>query len=327
MLELDFTPADVANTRFAISPLWELVAAVRLLNGSEVDVVYRRWRSQVAPRLLESRLNWRLLADLVPQRHIPGFLAPPPSTAMASLGLELEQLRATPPEQVRGDLDDLEGPRTADLANLYERPEERLAELSVNMETFWDIAISPWWPRIKAALEGDIFFRARQMAEGGAEKLLNDIDSGVAWEDGRLVVPRRFRPHRIDLQGRGLLLVPSFFIHPHIFSITSPPYQPTVRYPARGIATVWEGRAHTRSEQLGALIGQTRARLLIALDEPLSGNQLAGISGLTDGGVSQHMKVLREAGLVSAHRSGRSVLWSQTEVGKNLIDATENPPS
>ena len=60
---------------------------------------------------------------------------------------------------------------------------------------------------------------------------------------------------------------------------------------------------------LAALIGRRRAAILLALDEPRSTIDLAKSVGLSPGGVSQHLAVMRNAGLLDKHRVNREVLY------------------
>jgi DNA-binding transcriptional ArsR family regulator len=69
------------------------------------------------------------------------------------------------------------------------------------------------------------------------------------------------------------------------------------------------------------LIGATRARILHALDAPRSTTELAAQLTLTPGGVSQHLSVLADAGLVARHRERRVVLYARTPVGDALTGA------
>jgi len=319
VLELTFTAADVANTRFAISPLWEVVAAVRVLRAPRQHLLHSGWAAQARGWLAEANLDWTMLAELVGSRHIPGFVAPPPATTVPDIELELATLRATTAEQVRASLDDVNEPRTPAVCRIYDAPDEGLAELVACLESFWQLVLAPHWPHIRDVLEADIRHRAQQLAEGGAQRLLNGLYPEVSWEGDRLVVPRRYRPQRAALNGRGLLLAPSVFIWPDVFSITTPPFQPTVRYPPRGIATLWEHRTDPPPEALSAVLGRSRARLLAALGDPASTGALARRAGLTPGAVSQQLQALRAAGLVSAHRTGRYVLYSRTAVAEALL--------
>nr|BFE79594.1 hypothetical protein GCM10020093_021950 [Planobispora longispora] len=69
------------------------------------------------------------------------------------------------------------------------------------------------------------------------------------------------------------------------------------------------------------MLGRSRALLLAELEVPASTTQLSGRTGMSMGGVSQHLTALRDAGLVSAHRSGRYVLYARSEAGETLLTA------
>lgn len=326
MLELSFTAGDLAHTRFAFSPLWEVVASARVLRDPVGHSLHRPWVEQVRPRIAASGLDWRLLAELLPQppRTLPVFIAPPPSTPEPDLGLELAVLRSTPAERVRAGLDGMGGPSSQRLDALRAAPETGLAELSGIIESYWELALAPYWPRMLTLLKGEVLHRATLLAEGGAHRLLNDLDPAITWTSETLQVPLRNGSGAKGLGGRGLLLVPSVFAWPRIFSITSPNWQPTLRYPPRGIATLWE-RTETRTpEALAAVVGRSRALLLTELHAPASTTDLARRTGLTAGGVSQQLTALRAAGLVSAHRTGRFVLYARTSAAEALLQAAAN---
>ena len=76
-----------------------------------------------------------------------------------------------------------------------------------------------------------------------------------------------------------------------------------------------------RQPGLGAVVGRSRAALLGALDAPASTTDLARRTGLTPGAASQHLTALRDAGLVTPHRSGRYVLYAWTTAAEALLRA------
>ncbi len=189
----------------------------------------------------------------------------------------------------------------------------------------WEAAIAPYWPRIMTLLEGEVLYRARLLAEGGLRRMLGDLDAAVTWEGETLRLPKTLCEGVRPLGGLGLLLVPSVFTWPRVFSITTPPWQPTIRYPPRGVATLWEHRESDPPQALAAVLGRTRARLLAELDQPASTRELATRLDLSEPGTNQHLTALRKAGLTSAHRTGRYVLYARTAIAEALIAGDASP--
>jgi DNA-binding transcriptional ArsR family regulator len=288
------------------------VAAVRVLRDPGSHAVHLPWVRRV------SAPSDTLLWALVPREpaYLPDFLTPPPPDLTPDLGAELARLRATPAAVVRHDLD-LYGRSTPALRDLYADPAAGLARLSTEIEAFWQAALAPDWPRIQLLLDAEIFARARNLAEDGAAGPLNDLHEKVRWEAGTLSITKHFCIAADVRDGTGLVLVPSVFVWPSVLSIFAGDV-PQLAYPARGVATLWEPRPE-RTDALGAVLGRGRTRLLLELDAPSSTTDLARRTGMTAGGVSQHLTVLRAAGLVTAHRHGRSVLNTRTAVAEALL--------
>jgi DNA-binding transcriptional ArsR family regulator len=302
----------VARIRFAVSCLWEVVAAVRVLRDPGSHAVHLPWANRVvAPR---DTLLW----DLIPREpaYLPDFLTPPPQGLTPDLGAELAQLTATPAAVVRDQLD-LCGDRTPRLLALHADPAAGLARLAAEITAFWRDALAPDWPRIQLLLNAEIFARARSLAENGAAGLLNDLHEKVRWEGDTLSVTKRYCTAADVPDGAGLVLVPSVFVWPSVLSIFGDTL-PQLAYPARGVATLWEGRSES-PDALDAVLGRGRTRLLVELGAPASTTELARRTGMTAGGVSQHLTALRAAGLVAAHRQGRSVLNVRTALAEALL--------
>lgn len=317
MLEVEFTTADVARTRFAFSPLWEVVAAVRVLKYPGDHPLHAGWASAARDRLAAVGIDWGLLSDLVPAAHIPAFLAPPPTTPVTDLELELETLKATAPASILEGLGYLQA--TPRLDALRQDPEAQIAKLAATITDFFGVVLAPYWPRIMTIYEADVLYRARRLLDGGLTRLFDDLDTSLTWQDDMLRIAHRRSSGRKTLAGQGLLLVPSVFIWPRVFSLIHPPYQPTLRYPPRGVAALWERRTGDAPAALAAVLGKGRARLLAELGAPASTTDLARRTGLSAGGVSQHLTALRDAGLVDAHRTGRYVLYVRSRIGEALV--------
>lgn len=346
MLEIAFTVHDLARTRFVHSPLWEVVASIQVLRRHRVSAVHQGWAGDSRARMVAAGLRVGLLFDLVQPGswYVPDFLSPPPVSPLPDLDAELGRLRRVAPQLVRADLDVLgyaarhpigslsetglrRRPRparprdlpSAAVAALYADPERGLDDLAGQIQAYWDLTIAPYWGRIRSILDGDLVYRGRRLGQGGHSGLFEDLARNVRWRDGSLHIRhRRFNGFR-QLAGEGLLLVPSAFVWPDVVSSTIPPWQPSLTYPARGVATLWEAGSAPAPAGLARVIGRSRADLLARLDEPASTAALADRTGMTAGGVSQHLSALRAAGLVTRHRSGRMVLYSRTAAAETLL--------
>jgi DNA-binding transcriptional ArsR family regulator len=329
VLELDV--ADLAATRFAISPLHEALRAMLLLGNPSpptVNLPWVRWaRAQLDRRSLRLPRAWPLIVNGLPSH--PEFLSPAPSVRAPGLDAELARVRATPAEPVRASLrrvfEDHPWPDSA--TELFERPTESLAEIAAELAEFHERLIVPHWERISPVLEADIAYRAGLLAGGGARSLFSDLHPDLRWSEGTLTIndtDEGSSVFRVMLGPDGVVLMPSVFNWPLVSYSKATSSQTTLTYPARGTATVWEGGATAASDTAwGAveeLLGPARARLLAALRSPATTSALALRFGVTPSAVSQHLAVLHRSGLVDRERSGRRVLYQASELGLALLD-------
>ncbi|MFJ1755010.1 transcriptional regulator [Kitasatospora sp. NPDC088134] len=324
--ELAFSAGDLARLRFAVTPMWQVVTGYRLLRGGTAgSTVHRAWAEQVGPRVAAAGLDRGRLAELVPpDGFYPKFLNPAPTGHAPTLEQELTALRSAPAELVHRDLAHLEhhrgplGPRARELRH---DPGPALDGLAREVRAFWDVALAPYWARIRAVLETDVLHRARQVAEHGAGRALDDLHTAVSWDGEALHLTRWPKALSRPTAGPGLVLVPSVFTAARVPTRIAPPDPPQLVYPARGTGTLWAPAPTGGTGALAAVLGRSRTRLLAELDTPASTTRLAHRTGLSPAGVSQYLTALRAAGLVTAHRVGRSVLYARTAAAETLLDA------
>jgi hypothetical protein len=323
MLEFDFTADDLAHTSLALSPLYELVCSLRVLQTPAADGIYLPWVEEVRERvhLLEVL---PLLQALVPTAcYLPDFLTPPPAIPLPDLQSELTSLMATSPEVLRRDLERTYGGRPLPdvLVAVTRNPEAGIRRIAEALMMYWDCALADTWPRLRQVLASDITHRGREFASGGAARLFSDLHPTVTWKGETLVVDKTLASLRLNLGGAGMLLIPSAFAWPSILIVTAPELRPTLIYPARGVATLWGDPKHVSATSgLARLIGAQRASLLASMSGPSTTTELARRMSMTAGGASKHLAVLRDAGLVWSSRSGRSVLYARTALGESLAD-------
>jgi DNA-binding transcriptional ArsR family regulator len=118
--------------------------------------------------------------------------------------------------------------------------------------------------------------------------------------------------------------MPSAFAATRPYVIDRPPWQPAVIYPARGIATLWDQPA-AAPDGIARLIGGSRAAMLADLDAPRSTTELAQRLSISPATASHHITALRDAGLATGRREGRSVLYARTPLGDELMAGGGGP--
>lgn len=313
---------DLADTRFAISPLHETVVSLRVLREPGLQAVLLPWRRSALGRL--GGIDTGLLMSLVAARlTLPDFLTPRPAGFAPAFAEELAVVRQTPPGLVRRDLLAAHAPDPVpgalrDVTAADDAPVARLRDAICEvLRQYWQAAIEPVWPQLRLLLEADMTYRARQLAMGGARQLFAGMHPNLRWHDGVLHIDKMISHHRVEASGRGLLLMPSAFAHKPAPPV-SPDEPPMLIYPSRGLATLWAPPPTPGAGALVSLIGAARTKLLLLLDEPLPTVEIARRLTVTPSAVSQHLQVLHAAGLLTRTRDGRHVLYRRSGLGDQL---------
>jgi DNA-binding transcriptional ArsR family regulator len=316
-------PEDLLAVRFAWSPLWETMHAVRSFYDPRARPYHQGWHQLVADRA--ARLDLEPLAALMPLRgFIPDFLTPPPRTSAPRVRDQLAEVRATPAAQVEWELlqcsQNRNDDRHSQIIESYRRdPAAARDFLAGRLHDVWRELVAPFWIRIRDLLDRDIQERTRQLAQHGLRRVLDELHPRIRWtsrglscrDGGRAVV---------TVGDRGLVLMPSAYVWPAVAAVVDEPWQPTIAYPAQGIAELW--RAPTAPpEALARLIGRTRALVLASLERPASTQVVAAQLGLSPAGTSGHLTALRDAGLLTTTRHGHEVLYSRTALGTSVVRA------
>ena len=319
MVRFVFTVEDLVRTRFAISPMWELVRSLVVLRDPSYAALHVPWLRSLSGRL-DGEALVGAIALLPPRGYTPDFLTPPPAGPLGSIADDLAALRATRGATIRSELELFRSqhPRAAAVVEPWlAHPRREVRRLADLLERYWAEAVAPVWPRVRAFLDADVAHRSRRLAESGPGELFSGLSSLVTWSEDHLDVSVPDHEATVALSGRGLVLMPSAFAatRPHV--IDRPPWQPTLIYPARGIATLWED-ATPAPDALARLLGATRAAVLVNLSAPRSTTELAERLSLSPATTSHHLGALRDAGLVTGRREGRAVLYVRTPLGDAL---------
>lgn len=325
MLRIYFTPDDIARTRLAATPdpLWDLVLSLQMLRGQRGDLLFTRWRQETARSLRKASLGGylELLSSLVPVLgYFPDFLNP--AEALRGLDDGLEAIRSTPKYLLFDNM--------AHLAKEQKRLPPAAAEIAIGepmvldeltrtMRTYYDIAILPYQRAINMVFELDRRSRLLAFSDSGVEGLLDSLRPMLIWEAGELRVEAH-RNQEIHLDGRGLLLVPSYFCVNHPMTMFDPSLPPVLIYPvphsAASLATLDNGHR----VGLGELVGRTRAAMLESIGAGCTTSELAQRVGVSAASASEQASILRGAHLITSQRDRNRMVHQLTNLGLALLN-------
>jgi biotin operon repressor len=318
MVRYELVGTDLADVRFAVSPLNELVLSLRAWRAPGLFPLHLRWL-----RVLEevrSRLDEATLLALTNDRGwTPDFLSPRPYSPLTRFDDELARLARTDPAVVQRDLRAVH--QSAPLPPPLRGPASQvLTRVLDALSDYWQHCFAPYWPRMRALLEGDVIHRGQQIAQRGLAAMFAELSNTVRLVDN--VVEVQLPRSKVDYARPttdGLTLVPSLWAT-NASPPISPDEPPMILYAARGVATLWQPQTLPAPRALADLIGATRAGLLTHLATPTSSTELAARLGVTTTAVNQHLRKLLAGGLLVSARHGRSVLYRRSDLGDQLAD-------
>ena len=322
-IRIQLGAVDLARVRFAISPAYETVMALSTLRAPGEHPVHLPWTTWARGQL-GGVPDLKLLDALLAYHAKPASLMPTPDVRMPDMAAELRRIRAASARRIRADIDfltrhDVRPPRV--LRDIHADPDAFLPRIVTALQAAHRAVIEPHWARMSRVLEADIAYRAGILAEQGAHAVFAGLHREVAFQEGELIVQGArgpSNPQTVALTGQGLVLCPSVFSWPRVAVAMRPIAAGTLRYPARGIGAVWEPST-VPADAVAALLGRTRAAMLALLVAPATTGDIAERLDVTSGAVSQHLSVLRAAGLVASHRDGRALLHLRTARGDALL--------
>ncbi|WP_329126593.1 ArsR/SmtB family transcription factor [Streptomyces sp. NBC_01465] len=328
MLRVYFTAEDLARVRIAPGPdhLWEISNSFQTLQRRDGTRVFGEWRRWARPRLSGS---CRALSPLLPPRgYSPDFLTPTQGDS-GTLQAAVDRLVSTPEPRLRADLTRMTASSQLPLWTqaLAHGDPQALRRLGLALRTYHAEALAPFWQRIRAHVDADRIVRLHSLLDGGTEGLLAGLGPRFRW---RAPVLEADYPvdHQLRLGGRGLTLQPSFFCWPTPITLADGDLPPVLVYPIEHETDWTHSPTGSRpgSDTLGPLLGHTRAAVLRAVRTGCSTVELARLLAVTHPAISQHLKVLRAAGLVTTVRGATRSLHVATAEGRALLHSAERPP-
>jgi DNA-binding transcriptional ArsR family regulator len=325
------SPDVLGRTRFCFSPLAEATSSLRLLGLPRPAHPHRPWLRQARSRL--DGVDLELLLSVVPPGpHIASCLVPTGQVPQPSLDDQLAALAAVTTDELERDLREAWSGRTPPrrVVGLLASGPRAAARLADALWDYWNAVIQPHWSRMCAVLEDDVSHRMAALVETGFYALLRDLHPEIDVEGNLLHVGK---PHFDgEYEASEMILTPSVFTWPDLILQDGQSGCFGLTYAARGVARVWEGLDlpdPKTVEPLATLLGRTRAAILRHTGVPMSTTRIARELGQSPASVNEHLSVLRNAGLVTSRRSGRSVLYRQTPLAEHFLRAQlgADPPA
>jgi DNA-binding transcriptional ArsR family regulator len=201
------------------------------------------------------------------------------------------------------------------VAGVFDRPLEVLEEFAGFLQRYWDVAFEDEWSAMEPRLADAVGRAGREIATRGLFDYLRGLSPQLLIDAKRREL-RRDLPHEHLVEvgpGAELVLVPSVFAWPHVLVNCDPPWPPGIVFPAPFL------REETRvglppaelADVLRALADDTRLRALrLIAAKPRSTQELAPLVGISEAGLSKHLRLLARTGLLTTRRDGYYVLYS-----------------
>ncbi|WP_433788736.1 ArsR family transcriptional regulator [Actinoplanes sp. CA-252034] len=315
MLRLRLEYADLARVRFTdrLHPASTVLLASQALRRPPVAAAL----PVLARRVTSSGAALRPLHHLIPEQGpAPDFVTPWDGAASIEDGLAV--IRSTPAREVRAQVSAAYAhtPASAARRRFADADAGVLDTLVTAMRAYFHQVLAPDWAALTRTHRQVVGEAAARYAATGAEGLFAGLHPGIRWCSPVLEVDA-WPAGDVRLGGHGLFLLPSPFAGPRPRVLIREGRPALVVYPVEPPAG-WGGGA--AADRLAGLLGRTRSAVLAHVAGPgrHTTSSVAGHAGISVSSSSEHLSVLRAAGLVSSRRDGGATVHRATPLGRTL---------
>lgn len=211
-------------------------------------------------------------------------------------------------------------------SDLLDDPASVQARIVDMLAAYWAESFAAEWERLEPALAEE----AERARRDDPVAMLEATPSELKVDAAERVLYRwSLHEHEVTVEpSNPLRLIPSVYVWPHVRVNCDAPWPLAVLYPPR---TMRNGVGRRRAPDalvrgLRATADPTRLKILrLVGEEPRSTEELAPLVGLSESGLSKHLRALVDAGLLSTRRQGWYVLYELdrgrlARLGPDLLD-------
>jgi len=325
----------IERVSFAYSPLVEAVLSLHVLVEPKHHPLQHEFVRRM--RSLSPGLR-RRIGELafVYRRTMPDFFSPSPHEGYGGFDEELKRIQLYDDQTLALELlrpiYDHAGQRDVALLSdpdvraymrdapplarlIFDDPRALTRMLGELLADYWEQAFAAEWERLEPRLATAVSDAGRTIASEGLYALLRGLSPRLRVDATReefgLDIPH---DHRVEITGSDrLVLVPSAFVWPHVRVNCDDPWPLSVIYPASFVVADARPRIPSADlvQLLRALGDDTRLRALrLIAERPRSTQELAPLVGISEAGLSKHLRQLAQVGVVTTRRDGYYVLYS-----------------
>jgi DNA-binding transcriptional ArsR family regulator len=192
---------------------------------------------------------------------------------------------------------------------------------------FQDVAVEPFWGRIRDHLALEREKLGRRMVSSGVDGVLNELHPAISWRAPFLRVGNN-QEDAVELRGGGMVIAPSLFAAHPLFldEKTSGQGVPVLVYNVmltrEAAAGIWQ-QEEDKAASLRDLLGHTRASVLESVRLASSTGEISRRLHISNPSASKHLGVLRRSGLVATERRNNLTLHRLTHLGEAVLGRQE----
>jgi len=325
-LRIHFTDQDIARTRLRLKPdlMWEIVSSAQILQHKDDDLSFGAWRRHVRELALHDpdlRTALHAVVTVAPHAaYFPDLLTPPED--LCGIDECVDAVLSTEPDRLRAEIDLIRpasGPEASWLNDLARGRPAALRRLRDALRVYFGSVIAPYLPTIEDGLCSAVTPLIQRYLHSGPEGLLAALGPATRWDPPVLSIGYPL-DRDLHLDGRGLVLIPCYFVLHHPVALADPQLPPALVFPI-GTESRLLAAGRADGDHLTALLGSTRASILRSVVGGSTTTRLAKLVGVAPATVSHHTGVLREAGLIATEREENFAHHLITPLGLRVLAA------